>query len=132
MKKMNSSPSLSASKNMSPKKGTGKKGTGDVMNSISWRVQAESLFFVDGKIFKEIGEIVGVSAKSVSKYLKSLSGYDEEVEMRKEIKKQKRLEYHRELKRKQRAESAKKIEEKESIKREHILAVRVLSSDKYF
>ena len=132
MKKMNSSPSLSASKNMSPKKGTSKKGTSDVMNSISWRVQAESLFFVDGKIFKEISEIIGISTKSVSKYLRSLPRYFEEVELRKEANKQKKLEYHRELKRKQRAENAKKVEEKESLKREHVLAAKVLSSDKYF
>ena len=87
---------------------------------------------MDKKIFKEISEIIGISAKSVSKYLKSLPHYEEEVKRRKEAKKQRKLEYQRELKRRQRAESAKKVEEKEAIKREHELAVKVLSSEKHF
>ena len=127
IKKVKFSPSRSVSKNTSLK-----NGTGDVMNGISWRVQAESLFFVDKKIFIEISQIVGISAKSISNYLKNLPGYEDEVEIRKEIKKQKKLEYQRELKRKQRAENARKLEEEKSIKREHEIAVKVLSSDKYF
>ena len=126
MKKMDFSPIRSASKDTSPK-----NGTRDVTYSISWREQAESLYFTDGKKFKEISEIIGISAKSVSKHLKSLARYDEEAKQRKEAARQKKLEYHRELKRKQRAENAKKVEEKESIKREHELAAKVLSSEKY-
>ncbi|OUQ56344.1 hypothetical protein B5E58_10880 [Tyzzerella sp. An114] len=97
---------------------------------MNWREQAEALFFIDKKSIKEISVEIGVSRKSISKYLNSLTTYNDERNYRKIINQKKRKEYKRNWDSENRANRYSVID-KDTIKREHIMAVSILSREKY-
>ena len=102
------------------------------MKNNNWREQVNHLFFTEGKKMKEISPLVGISAKSISKYLRSLPDYFNYVEKRKEFNTfYYKGDYQRDWKRENRAKkAAQKAEEKEMIKREHAIAVKILKFDR--
>lgn len=95
-----------------------------------WRTAAEKLFFEQKKSINEVSKETGVSRQSVSGYLKMLPGYQEERKKRKADNAVKRKEYKREKNRQYREDYRNKVTT-ETIKREHDIAVMILSHEKY-
>lgn len=95
-----------------------------------WRTAAEKLFFEQKKSINEVSKETGVSRQSVSGYLKMLPGYQEERKKRKADNAVKRKEYKREKNRQYREDYRNKVTS-ETIKREHDMAVMILSHEKY-
>ncbi len=102
------------------------------LNTAEWKKEAETLFFDHKLNINQISDILGLSRKSISGYLSLLPAYQMEREERKKINKQRRKEYKREWDRSHRAANtlSAKITE-DDIKREHEVAVRILSAEKY-
>lgn len=103
-------------------------GTGDKMND--WKERANKLFFNDKLNINQISEVLGISRKSISKYLATVEGYKKEKEERKKINREKRREYKREWDRVNRLTVSQKITQ-DDLKRDHEMAVRILSAEKY-
>lgn len=95
-----------------------------------WKKRANTLFFNDKLNINQISEVLGMSRKSISKYLSSCEGYKKEREERKKINKEKRREYKREWDRANRLTISQKVTE-DDLKRDHETAVRILSAEKY-
>lgn len=98
------------------------------MKQTDWKNEAAQLFFGQGKSLVDIADLTGVSRKTLSFYLQTLPGYTAERERRKEENKRKRKEYQREWDRKNRRYTAVNAE---TMRREHELAVLILSREKY-
>ena len=98
-----------------------------------WREQAEALFFVDHLSIKEIAEIVQKHRRHVSDAIKASTryNYQKEYDWRKEQSKKKRKEYQREWDRQNRTPQMGEVTA-ETIRREHDMAVAVLSHEKYY
>lgn len=96
----------------------------------NWKERAEVLFFKDKLNINRISEKLGVSRKSISKYLGSREGYQEERENRKQLNSEKRREYKREWDRKNRNTLPRNITA-DDLKRDHETAVKILSAEKY-
>ncbi len=95
-----------------------------------WKSAAKRLFFEDKKTINEIAEETGISRQSVSGYLKKLPGYQEERDTRKAENAVKRKEYKKEKNRQYR-EDNKSLVTPETVRREHDIAVMILSHEKY-
>ncbi len=100
----------------------------DAMKKTDWKQEAASLFFGQGKSLVEIADLTGVSRKTLSFYLQTLPGYTAERERRKQENRRKRKEYQREWDRKNRRYTTVNAE---TMRREHELAVLILSREKY-
>ena len=100
----------------------------DAMKKTDWKQEAASLFFRQGKSLVEIADLTGVSRKTLSFYLQTLPGYTAERERRKQENRRKRKEYQREWDRKNRRYTTVNAE---TMRREHELAVLILSREKY-
>lgn len=96
----------------------------------NWKEQAKALFFIEKLKITEIAQKTGVSRKSVSRYIRSLSGYAEEAEKRSKDSELKRREYKRNWDRKNRPNRYSVING-ETIQREHDTAAMILSREKY-
>ena len=96
-----------------------------------WRQRAERLFFVEGKNIREVSGLIGVSVRSVSAHLNSLSGYKSEVR-RRQAANRNRTAYYREHKRASRAKNRYSIITHETVKIEQAAAARILSRERYF
>lgn len=95
-----------------------------------WKEQASELFFDKKLNINQISDVTGISRKSISGYLNSQEGYETERELRKSINKEKRKEYKRAWDKNNRLTVSQKITE-DDLKRDHEIAVRILSSEKY-
>jgi hypothetical protein len=105
------------------------------MNHIeisNWKQEAERLFFDGGLSIVEINGSLGISTKSISSHLNSLPGssYRAERERRKKANAD-RSGYFRDYRRKERA-LVNHGSNTETLKREHITAVRILSKERFF
>lgn len=100
---------------------------------IDWKEQAEALFFVEHMPIGEIADIVKKNRRHVSNAIKASANYDykKEYAWRKEQSRKKRKDYQREWDRSHRAPQMGEITQ-ETIRREHDMAVAVLSREKYY
>lgn len=96
----------------------------------NWKEQAKALFFIEKLKIGEISEITGISRKSVSRYIHSLSGYAEEAERRSKDSASKRKEYKRSWDRKN-GPNRYSVIDGDTIRREHDVAAAILSREKY-
>ncbi len=95
-----------------------------------WRDQAATLFFDEKKNINQISDEIHVSRQSVSSYLKTLPGYEDEKEARKNANRVRRKEYKVEKNRQYREEYRSRVTA-ETMRREHDIAVMLLSHEKY-
>ena len=95
-----------------------------------WKKRTEELFFKDKKSIKEISEMIGISRQSISGYLKQHPDYQKERSERKVRNAANRKEYKKEKNRQYR-EDYRSTVTAETMKREHELAVMLLSHEKY-
>jgi len=95
-----------------------------------WKKEATKLYFVDKKNIQDISKEIGVSRKSVSKYLRTNAGYEKEKEKRKLQNKAKRKRYKQEWDKANRADRYSKVTSA-SMRREHEMAVSILSRDRW-
>ena len=111
-----------------------KKGYDDVYTSFKEyrerRANSRKLFFDEKKSINEIVEEIGVSRQSVSGYLKTVPGYQQERVDRKALNAVKRKEYKKDKNRQYREDYRSRVTS-ETIKREHDKAVMILSHEKY-
>ena len=96
-----------------------------------WKQQAEKLYFEDNKTIVKISSIMGISKVSISKHLNSLPRYKAEKASRKEQNKD-RSKYYIEYKRTSRFNNRYNVVTAGTIKREHEVAVKILSSERFF
>lgn len=94
---------------------------------MDYKELAKSMFFEKGLSINEIALATGVSRRSISSFLNVQEGYKEERERRKALNASKRKEYKRKWERTHRSSSL----DKERLKRQHEIDVRVLSMEKY-
>lgn len=95
-----------------------------------WKEKAKKMYFEDKLTISQVADIVDVSRKTVGKFLSSLPEYEKEKQDRKEANKIKRKEYQREWDRKNRNTINLRVTS-DTMRREHEVAVRILSSEKY-
>lgn len=106
------------------------KNTGTKMESgcgMDWKERAKKMYF-DGGPINAISEATGKSRQAVSGYLKTLPGFAEEKERRKRKNRENRKEYKR-LKNREYRGAAEVTAQ--TLKREHDIAARILSHEKY-
>lgn len=96
----------------------------------SWKKEAEKLFFDEKRSINEISKLTGISRQSISVFLNTHEDYVKERERRKTENAKKRKVYKREKNRQYR-EDFKSTVTAETIRREHELAVMLLSHEKY-
>jgi predicted DNA-binding protein YlxM (UPF0122 family) len=95
----------------------------------NWKKQAEDLYFEGKKSIQEVATATGISRQSISGYLKTLPRFPEEKARRKSENREKRKVYKREMNRKYREEYRNMVTP-ETIKREHDIAVMLLSHER--
>ncbi len=95
-----------------------------------WKGRAEALFFVEKKSIVDIENEIGVSRKSISAHLRSCPEYEMERNRRKVANAANRTEYKRDWDRKNRPFSPGPVTQ-DTIRREHEMAVAILSREKY-
>lgn len=95
-----------------------------------WKMRAKKLFFDEKRSLQEIAEETGISRQSISAYLNTLPEYQKERKERKEKNAIRRREYKKEKNRQYREEYRNRITP-ETIRREHDIAVMILSHEKY-
>lgn len=99
---------------------------------IDWREQAKALFFIDHLGIKEISILIRKSRETVSRYITECEGYQDEMAFRKVQSAENRKEYQRNWDRSNRSQRYSNTAiSKDTIKREHEIAVKVLSSERY-
>lgn len=97
----------------------------------SWKEQAARLW-LDGLGMEETALLVGRSRQSVSAYIKTLPGYEQEKKRRRKESEEKRRAYKREKQRGYRqASSVLMAVTAETMRREHDLAALELSRERY-
>lgn len=98
----------------------------------SWKEQAEIMFFEEHMSVSDICMVVRKTRKYVSGHLQGCEGYEQERQYRKSLQKEKRKEYQREWDRNNRGReySAGGVTA-DTMRREHDIAVRILSSERY-
>lgn len=94
---------------------------------MDWKAYAEKMYF-EGSSINDIAAEIEKSRQAVSGYLKSLPGFKEEKERRKMENREKRREYKR-VKNKQYRIPMEITAD--TIKREHDIAVMLLSHERY-
>lgn len=94
-----------------------------------WKEKAEKMFFADKKSINNIEAETGISRQTLSAYLKTVSGFQEEKNRRKAENQIKRKEYKKAKNREYR--SCQSVTG-ETMKREHDVAVMILSREKYY
>lgn len=95
-----------------------------------WQERAKALFFMEKKSIKEISRIISKSEKAIQNYFKKLPEYKKEKEKRKRANRQKRKEYQKQWDKENREDRYHCING-ESLKREHDVAARILSAERY-
>ena len=95
-----------------------------------WKGRAEALFFVEKKSIVDIENEIGVSRKSISAHLRPCPEYEMERNRRKVANAANRTEHKRDWDRKNRPFSPGPVTQ-DTIRREHEMAVAILSREKY-
>ena len=95
-----------------------------------WKEETKELYFDKKLKINEIAERTGKSRQSISGYLKTLAAYQEEKEFRKNENQIKRKAYKREKNREYREAYRNRVTA-DTMKREHDIAVMLLSHEKY-
>lgn len=98
----------------------------------TWKEKAEEYFFESHLSIEEIAVLLDISRQSISFFLKELPNYQEEREYRKRVNQEKRKDYKKEKNREYRGESSVMKITGESLRREHDIAVLLLSREKYY
>lgn len=98
---------------------------------VDWKQRAEALFYVGKKSILEIETKLGVSRKSISGHLRNTEGYEQERSRRKEENAAKRKNYQRDWDRRNRGCFSAGPVTADTIRREHDVAVLILSREKY-
>ncbi len=101
-----------------------------VIDQANWKAEAERLFFDFRLSISDVAAEIKISRQSVSAYLHTCPGYEDERNRRIEENAERRREYKREWNQKQSAEQ--RYQEGRSLLREHETAVRILSSERFF
>ena len=97
-----------------------------------WKTRAETLFFREHRKINDICLAVGRTRKYVSSYLRGCAGYAEEKRYRERRQEEKRRRYRREWDRTNRGcRTADGPVTAETMRREHDVAARILSSERY-
>lgn len=96
-----------------------------------WKGQAEALFFIEHMSVNDICVILQKTRKYVSAHLQNCEDYEKEKEFRKSLNAGKRKEYKREWDRNNRRTFYPGNVTADTMRREHDVAVRVLSSERY-
>jgi hypothetical protein len=94
-----------------------------------WKEQAKALFFIEHLGITEIAASVGRVRETVSRFINACDGYDDEIEFRKKQSADRRKDYQLQWDRDNRSTAYRVTDD--SVKREHITAVRILSAEKY-
>lgn len=113
-----------------PKRHPTKMGKMKMSRIENWREQVTALFYEDRNSISEIQNITGISRKSISAHLRTTAGYEEERKRRREKKAEMRKQYKRDWDRDHRSARYSSVTS-ETIKREHEVAVMILSHEKY-
>lgn len=95
-----------------------------------WKEETKELYFDKKLKINEIAVRTGKSRQSISGYLKTLAAYQEEKEFRKNENQIKRKVYKREKNREYREAYRNRVTA-DTMKREHDIAVMLLSHEKY-
>jgi len=95
-----------------------------------WRELAHEYYFESHLQIKDIEMLIGVSRQSISAYLKTCKEFREEKERRKDRNRERRREYKAEKNREYRRMVPMGITQ-ETVQREHEMAVRELSRERY-
>ena len=98
----------------------------ELNRKVDWREQAKALFFIDHFTITTIADILQRSRETVSRFICTCEGYDEEMLYRKGQSAERR----KESKRRWNQEYRNTIT-KESLRQEHETAVKILSAEKY-
>ncbi len=97
-----------------------------------WKEMSETLFFRDHMKIGDICRRVGRTRKYVSGHLQGCSGYGAEKQYRKSRQEEKRRQYQAEWNRSRRRESfASGDVTADTLRQEHDVAARILSSERY-
>lgn len=96
---------------------------------MGWRDEAKLLYFTERKTIVEISEILGKTRKTISIYLSSQDGIEEEKKKRKAENQEKRKRSQKAWEKTRKRGSG--LVEAALLKRQHIIDVRVLSSEKF-
>jgi len=91
-----------------------------------WQQQAYALFFIDGQRISVIAAAIGKSRETVSRFITSCPEYTGEMQARRDIASARRKEYQKDWDRLNRPPCA------ESMRREHDIAVKILSRERFF
>ena len=98
---------------------------------MDWKDQAADMFFNNQKSIDDISKHTGKSRQSVSGYLKQLPGYQDEKRRRKAENQDRRKVYKREKQREYRS-SIPMEATTDTIRREHDIAVMLLSRERFY
>ena len=94
---------------------------------MEWKEKAKELYFIEHKKITEISALLGKTRKTISTFLSTQQGFEEEKERRKIANQEKRVEYKKTWEKKNRQGSI----DGYLLKRQHEVDVRVLSAEKY-
>lgn len=95
----------------------------------NWKEQAKALFLIEHISINDIAVIVKKSRETISRFLSSCEEYENEMLFRKKQSEENRREYQRQWDRSHRRYNAVTTD---SIKNEHISAVKILSAEKFY
>ncbi|MEE1517270.1 MAG: helix-turn-helix domain-containing protein [Lachnospiraceae bacterium] len=95
-----------------------------------WKERAKALFLVEKVNISQIADVVGVTRQTVSKHIKSLPEYEDEVARRKKQSRIDRVAYKNAWQRNKRNTISHEITG-DTLRREHEQAVIELSREKY-
>jgi IS30 family transposase len=96
-----------------------------------WKQQAEALFFTDHAGITEIAKTVNKARETVSRHLVKCEAYDQEMTLRRARREKQRKDYQRQWDRDNRSGRYSAVNG-ESMKREHEIAVMVLSRERIY
>lgn len=100
------------------------------MTMEEWQAKAKKMYFEDKLNIHEISLKIGITRRSISKYLNQQSGYKEEFQRRKAANKENRRDYKRNWDRKNRPGRYMNVTG-DTLRREHDVAAIILSHEKY-
>lgn len=96
----------------------------------SWKEEAREYYFDSHMSINDIAAYTGVSRQSISAFLKTCDGFREEKERRRDDNRERRRAYKRDKARQYRKAVPMQVTG-ETLRREHEIAVSILSHEKY-
>lgn len=95
---------------------------------MEWKEKTKELYFIEHKKITEISALLGKTRKTISTFLSTQQGFEEEKGRRKAANQDKRAEYKKDWEKKRNKSN---LVEGALLRRQHEIDVRVLSSEKY-